>query len=318
MALENIENTVSVIIPAFNAEKTIEEAIWSIINQSYSNLEIIVIDDHSTDNTWSVLDKLSKLDHRIKFKRNVRNKGICGALNYALELACGTYIARMDADDIAEIDRIEKQVTFLLKNRQYSLVGVSACLVDEENRNILSNSKFPCTDWLVENTLRLASPISHNWLCYKYIYDELSGYRELKPVEDYDFLLRMHSKGHKFINLPYVGMRIRTSATGVTATSGIKQKLAFNYVLKLYKERQKTGLDSYDAEDFLKAITPSNISMKLFNGAQKVLSSAIQFKSLRIILIPAFCILSLLSPLQLQYFIRRLSLRIIFLAEKLK
>ena len=104
---------VSVIIPCYNAEKYVEEAIRSIMTQTYSNLEIIVTDDCSSDNTLMILETLAAEDSRIKVIKNEKNLKIVKSLNNMIEVAQGKYIARMDADDISLPERIEKQVSFL-------------------------------------------------------------------------------------------------------------------------------------------------------------------------------------------------------------
>ena len=97
---------VSVIIPVYNVEKFVEQAIVSIIKQTYKNLEIIVIDDGSSDATYQIVADLATQDPHIKLYKNERNLKIVKTLNRALSLAQGEYIARMDGDDISALDRI--------------------------------------------------------------------------------------------------------------------------------------------------------------------------------------------------------------------
>lgn len=106
---------VSVIIPAYNAEKTIEHSVGSILQQSWKNIEVIVVDDCSTDNTWSVLKKLSKTDSRLIVRRNSRNSGPYIAKNLALEIATGDFITGHDADDWSHPERIDKQLAYIKK-----------------------------------------------------------------------------------------------------------------------------------------------------------------------------------------------------------
>ena len=117
------DKLVSVIIPVYNVEKFAEQAIVSIIKQTYKHLEIIVIDDGSSDNTYKIVADLATQDSRIRLYKNERNLKIVKTLNRALSLAQGEYIARMDGDDISALDRIEKQVAFLESNPDYDLVG---------------------------------------------------------------------------------------------------------------------------------------------------------------------------------------------------
>ena len=104
---------VSVIIPAYNAEGTISHSIASILQQSWQNLEVIVIDDCSTDCTWQVLKKLAKTDSRLVVRKNSRNSGPYIAKNLALGLASGDFITGHDADDWSHPERIEKQLAYI-------------------------------------------------------------------------------------------------------------------------------------------------------------------------------------------------------------
>ena len=107
---------VSVIIPCYNAEKYVEEAVRSIMTQRYKNIEILVTEDCSTDNTLKILKNLEKEDSRIKVIQNKKNLKIVKSLNNMINIAQGKYIARMDADDISLPERIEKQVRFMEEN----------------------------------------------------------------------------------------------------------------------------------------------------------------------------------------------------------
>lgn len=135
---------VSVIIPCYNAEKYVEEAIRSVMTQTYSNLEIIVTDDCSSDNTLMILETLAAEDSRIKVIKNEKNLKIVKSLNNMIGIAQGKYIARMDADDISLPERIEKQVSFLESNPEYGLCGTNAWHIDE-NGEVIGNSKLPIT-----------------------------------------------------------------------------------------------------------------------------------------------------------------------------
>ena len=114
---------VSVLIPCYNCEPYIREAVMSIMRQSYANLEILVIDDGSTDNTGNILKELAEEDTRIVYIKNEKNLKLIATLNKGLDLCKGKYIARMDADDISVPSRIEKQVDFLEKHPNIGVVG---------------------------------------------------------------------------------------------------------------------------------------------------------------------------------------------------
>lgn len=135
---EKLKNNplVSVIIPCYNAEKYIEQAVHSIIKQTYKNLEIIVTDDCSTDKTFEILQRLAKEDSRIKLYKNETNLKIVKTLNNQISQVNGKYIARMDADDISLPKRIEKQVEFLENHTDYGFCGTNAYHIDENGKTI--------------------------------------------------------------------------------------------------------------------------------------------------------------------------------------
>ena len=111
----------SVIMPAYNAEKYIGEAIESILNQTFTDFEFIIIDDGSSDHTADIIKGFH--DERIRFIQNEKNSGVANTLNKGLELSQGEYIARMDADDISLPARFEKQVAFMEANPDVAVVG---------------------------------------------------------------------------------------------------------------------------------------------------------------------------------------------------
>lgn len=120
---------ISVIMPAYNAEKYIDEAIDSILNQTYKDFELIIINDGSTDNTKEIILKYD--DPRIIYLENEKNRGIVKTLNKGLNQARGEYIARMDADDIAIYNRFEKQIEYLDDNKDVGILGTGIRIFGE-------------------------------------------------------------------------------------------------------------------------------------------------------------------------------------------
>ena len=112
------DRLVSVIIPVYNVELYVEEAIQSIQKQTYKNIEIIIVDDNSSDKTYSIVSHLKKHYSRIKLYKNEKNYQISTTLNRAFLNSTGEYIVRMDGDDISMPDRIEKMVSALEKNNE--------------------------------------------------------------------------------------------------------------------------------------------------------------------------------------------------------
>lgn len=126
---------VSVIMPAYNAEKYIEKAIMSVVNQTYTNWELIVIDDGSKDSTSEIVEKLAKKDKRITFYANERNMGVARTRNRGFDLAKGEYVALLDSDDIWLEEKLEKQIGVAQKTG-VDIIYCSYGMIDENDVKI--------------------------------------------------------------------------------------------------------------------------------------------------------------------------------------
>ena len=125
-----MEDKVSIIIPVYNAEKFISKTIESVLSQSYKNWEMLIMNDKSTDNSYEVILKYSKLDDRIKLINTEKNMGVVKGRNTLIEMATGKYIAFLDADDIWKPNKLEKQIYFMQKNN-YSFTYTAYEKIDE-------------------------------------------------------------------------------------------------------------------------------------------------------------------------------------------
>lgn len=125
---------VSVIMPAYNAEKTISESVESVIFQTYKDWELIVIDDGSTDNTVAVLSQFAKSDSRIHFYQNKKNCGVSYTRNRAVELAKGEWIAFIDSDDLWDKEKLEKQISLLNEHPDMAIAYTASCFIDENGK----------------------------------------------------------------------------------------------------------------------------------------------------------------------------------------
>lgn len=178
---------VSVLIPCYNVEDYVVESVSSIMDQTYTNLEIIIINDCSTDNTTDKLEELASKDNRIKIYKNEINLKLIKTLNKGIELCSGKYIARMDADDISFPTRIEKQVDFLERNDDYDVVSTMFYTFKAGNskRNLYVN---PVTNEELQAYLLFRSGICHPAVMVrKTLFSELGLRFEDKylHVEDY-------------------------------------------------------------------------------------------------------------------------------------
>mgnify|MGYP001807244913 CR=1 FL=1 len=122
---------VSVLLPCYNAMPYLREALESIIHQTYTNLEILCINDGSTDETGTVLEEYAATDKRITVIHNETNIKLIRSLNKGIDLSTGEFLARMDSDDVSSPDRIEKELDCLLENEMVDELGCSIDLIKE-------------------------------------------------------------------------------------------------------------------------------------------------------------------------------------------
>lgn len=208
--------TISVIMSVYNAEKYLRESIESILNQTFKDFEFIIIDDGSTDRSKEII--LSFKDPRIKLVSR-ENRGLTKSLNEAIKQSVGKYIARMDADDISEKDRFEKQINFLETNPDIYLCGTWARSIDESGA-ILGELKYPPqTSDEIKKYLIRHNPFIHSTVMFKKgLVDKVGFYDEkFLHVEDYELWTRVVPK-FKTANMPEFLLRYRKAEAGVTGT----------------------------------------------------------------------------------------------------
>ncbi|MCD0169101.1 glycosyltransferase [Deinococcus sp. 23YEL01] len=126
------KSEITVVIPVFNAEEYIKDAINSVFNQTYKNWQLIIMDDGSTDNSLKIASEFT--DPRIKVISDGRNRGLSYRLNESVKLATGEFYARMDADDIMCPDRLDRQIAYMLENPDCDLVGSAAYIINGANQ----------------------------------------------------------------------------------------------------------------------------------------------------------------------------------------
>lgn len=154
---------VSVIMPVYNPGRYLIESIESILNQTFYDFELIIVDDASTDNSWKIIKSYSKKDSRIIAIKNKINLGVSLTSNIAISQAKGKFLARMDADDISTPNRLQKQVNFLIKNPKTVVVGGQCTIIDENNQTI-GLKKFPTTEKQILDMIFWAVPIQQGYM----------------------------------------------------------------------------------------------------------------------------------------------------------
>lgn len=238
---------ISVLLPVYNSEKYVKSSIESILNQTYTNFEIIVVDDGSSDNTEAIIKKIQ--DKRVNYYKNEKNLTLAPTLNKGLLLCRGKYIARMDADDVSLPERFQKQVDFLEKNPDYLLVG-SAYYVERDGvlkgvrRHVLSYKKL-------KSKLLFGNNISHPSVMInrQLLLDSGELYNEaFRYAQDYDLWTRLiinYKMGNLFdpliIYRRYEGV---SSMEKSSITNENFMKSQINYILNLFD-----SIDEKQAKD---------------------------------------------------------------------
>jgi glycosyltransferase involved in cell wall biosynthesis len=190
---------ISVILPVYNAERYLKKSIKSVLDQTYYNIELIIIDDGSEDSSSSIIENFK--DDRIKYYIH-SHQGLIAQLNFGLQEASGKYIARMDADDIGDLNRLAIQSAFLEEHPDIQLVSTNYNYIDA-NDKIISHKIMPENHEDIEYMMPILNSICHaGMLTYKDAIINAGAYSEkFVLVEDQDLFLRMISKGIKMYNI---------------------------------------------------------------------------------------------------------------------
>lgn len=204
---------ISVVMSVYNEEYYLEEALNSILLQSYKEFELIIVNDGSTDDTISIIEKYKLKDSRIK-SFNINKSGLPKALNYGVSKAKYDLIARMDADDICQPNRFYKQIDFLKKNPEIDILGTNAFLIDKKS-NIIGETSIPLTDYDIKKRMKYSSPFVHpSIIIRRKAFELLGGYNEkLLLAQDFDLWQRALDLDFKFANLSEQLLRYRVNFT---------------------------------------------------------------------------------------------------------
>ena len=233
---------VSVVMPAYNAEKYIRQAVDSILSQTFTDFECIIINDGSTDNTLSILQSYN--DKRVEIISR-GNAGIVASINEGISIAKGMYIARMDADDISLPTRFAKQVEFLDINKNCVVVGSMYQVIDKQN-----NFLFSCSPKYQECGVNKLGVLMHyiaqpSMMIKKDSLIKVGGYRkEFHVAEDKDLLYRLSCYG-TINNIQESLLKYRRHASSMTASPLSCFAIAYKHVTA-YILHLKNGKNNID------------------------------------------------------------------------
>lgn len=273
---------ISVIMPAYNAEKYIAEAINSILGQTFEDFEFIILNDCSKDRTEEII--LSYTDPRIVYVKNEENMGVARTLNKGLELAKGEYIARMDADDISLPERFAKQVAFLEKNDDIAVLSTNLNCFNENG--ILSDGWTVSEPEQMKVDMLFSCGLAHPSVMMRAnVIQNLGGYNpDFNGLEDYELWCRV-LEHHKITTLPDVLLQYRIHGNQVTKNPSPRhrelmrqlksrqiQQLGVNpdnaeaFFLFCQGEKPKTAEKITELDAFFTLLDESNTKMQFYNA----------------------------------------------------
>lgn len=272
-----MEDIVSVIMSVYNeSESQLSASIESILNQTYKSIEFVIVNDNPKNETLrQVLERYLRLDERIVIAENPENMGLVNSLNRAISLAKGKYLARMDADDVARRERIQKQIEFLKAN-DLDFVGGYIALIDEDGNSMNRTMSFPVKHSQICQGMYWGSCIPHpTWLLHREVYESMGGYRQIPYAEDYDFILRVLKTKFRTGNIPCVVLDYRIRSSGISVSNSLKQEAVRHY---LAENRQ--NILQITEEMVAQRIADPRNPLYLYKHKKKELKNAIKKKDI--------------------------------------
>lgn len=248
---------VSILFPCYNAESYLEFALTSILNQSYKHLEVICVNDGSTDNTLKILNQYQEKDSRIIIVNNTVNEGLISSLNKSFNSISGEYFARMDADDFSSPERIYTLVNFLIKHGEYDLVSSAYNYF----YNKISKGNYNPPVGTLPNALKFISlfstPLNHAGIMGRtrlitggtYYYD-----KNYPHAEDFELFSRLAWQSVSLSNIPTSLYWVRLNSKSVSARFGTIQTQTNLSIVKRNLE-QYLGIENEPDSIYLKLIT---------------------------------------------------------------
>lgn len=222
--------SISIILPAFNSEAFIAEAIRSLLNQAFTDFELIIINDGSTDRTEEII--LSFNDPRIHYHKNEKNSGLIYTLNKAIDLAKGKYIARMDADDICLPERLSIQKSFLDQNDDIAAVAAPVIFIDGAGKEtaVWELDRKTVLPVSIKKVMPYENCIAHPSVMIRTAVLKEFRYKEYqKNIEDYDLWLRLLNRGYTIGKTEMPLLLYRVHEASVTGTTLKKKNFFFKH-----------------------------------------------------------------------------------------
>lgn len=261
---------ITVLMPAYNMEHYIGQAIESILNQTFQDFELLIINDASTDRTHNIIKTYFKKDTRIRLIKNKKNIKISNTLNKGIKMARAEIIARMDPDDISFPERLAIQFNFLRNHPKVAIVGANIQIINANGKPI-SKREYPTSSANLKKIMFRYSPFAHPVIMFrKKAFEEFGGYSEsMVPCEDIDLWFKIGSK-YEFATIRKSLLAYRMLLTS-SSHSNLKAVEMLGFKIKLHAIRKygykPTIYDIiYNLLEFISLwFTPDNIRIWAYN-----------------------------------------------------
>ena len=248
----------SVIVPVYNSEKWLSETLESLFIQTYKNFEVILVNDASTDNIYSALNKIS--DSRLRCYHLSNNVGVSNARNYGVNVASGQYVAFCDADDICLPDRFERQVDFLKRNPHIGFCGSYYTRFDIDDCDTI---KYPSKSSEIFKTLMTGNSFGMSTIMGKLdVFRKYPFNEEMSPCEDYDLWVRLAAANILMANLPMSLIRYRMHPQQSSSISSSRMDILSRNI------RSQFCAEMLGDIDLLNSVRSKNISLNEMRSAK--------------------------------------------------
>ena len=265
-----VKPSVTVLMPVYNTPAPLlDQAIGSIEAQIFTDFELLIIDDGTTDQTTlDLLERAALRDRRVRVSHQT-HRGLTPALNVGLGLAAGSFIARHDADDWSDHERLKRQVSFFRSHPETAVVG-SAVWMHQQGGKALWKVEFPLTPADIDQSFWTRNPFVHGAVMFRREEAlKAGGYHEaLRCSQDYDFFWRL-SEGGRGANLPEALYHYRFTAGSVSAAKAAEQALAHRAARQLAAARHRG-----DREDITEALTTAGTDPQKDSAFRALLKQA--------------------------------------------
>lgn len=222
---------ISVIMPCYNEQENIAKSMQCILNQTYKDIELIVVDDCSSDNSGEIIKEIAKENSRVIYLKNVKNVGVAKTLNHGLSVAKGEYIARMDADDTCDSTRFQKQIEYFQSHPSCILCATYGDVYDGKDTRIQGKVIGDLRKRLVRNNLFV-----HSSVMFRRLIDDIPvRYPETKGFEDYGLWIELCNKGDFFVIPEVLVHRVDINNLGTKKTWEGLDKLKIYKKLRAYQ-----------------------------------------------------------------------------------